>query len=307
MEETNQKYRNTEIQKQNKFALGQKFSAAMFDFDGTVTERGHYEPPKEMVEALIELSDKMPIAFCTGRQLESFEKNGLSSLLEGMNKEAQRKFQKNLCLIAENGAVGYAYNTSTDSYEEFYRAEWPEEFIKKEELSAVLSHEIAHYGDMLDSGHRVVLVMRTNLYDGDHTNVEAVSALSEQIYMVCKRVLTEFDPNYEKHLHVGNSGIGVLICPADNDKDEGVRRFGEYLKEKRGMTFNNQFTEILVVGDSPQEGGNDRYFLSGRYGTPFTVGDLNPELPRLQAVSDEDGNRIMNAKGTLHLVRTKLL
>ncbi len=279
----------------------------MFDFDGTITEKGYYEPPKEMVEALVELAGKMPIAFCTGRQLESFEKHGVKCLIDGMSEEQRKKFLKNLFLIAENGSVGYAYDDGQDHYEEFYRASWPEEFIKREELSGILSREIAHYGDMLDSGHRVVMVMRTNLYDGDHTNIKAVNTLSEQIYMVCKRVLTEIDPNYEKHLHIGNSGIGVIICPANSDKDEGVRRFGEYLTQERGMSFSKQFSEILVVGDSPQEGGNDRYFLSGRYGTSFTVGDLNPEILRLQAVVDKAGDRVMNAKGTLYLVKRELL
>lgn len=307
MVSTDKEYENAGNAKAKNFSLGQKFLAAMFDFDGTVTEKGNYTPPKEIVEALIELAKKMPIAFCTGRQVESFERRGLKSLLEHLNEEQRVSFLENLYLIAENGSVGYAYNKGTDDYEEFYRAEWPEHFIKREELSAILSREIAHYGEMLDSGHRVVLVMRTNLYDGDHTNVEAVYALADQIYLVCKRVLAEIDPNYEKHLHIGNSGIGVIVCPAHSDKDEGVRRFGEYLMEKRGMRFDKQFTEILVAGDSPQEGGNDRYFLSGRYGTPFTVGEENPELTRLQTVIDASGKPLKHASGTLHLIRSRLL
>lgn len=287
--------------------MSKNFLSAMFDFDGTVTEKGYYIPPPELVAALVKLTDKMPMAFCTGRQLESFERTGLTNLLQGLSPDAAEKFLRNLFLIAENGSVGYAYNSELKKFEEFYQASWPEEFIKRKELSAILSREIAHYGDMLDSGHRVVLVMRTNLYDGDHTNVEAVYALSDQIYMVCKRILSEFDPNYEKYLHIGNSGIGVIISPAHSDKDEGVQRFGEYLKTQRGMEFDKQYTQILVVGDSPHDEGNDRYFLSGRFGTPFTVGELNPEISRLQIVTDDSGERLLNAKGTLHLVKTRLL
>lgn len=289
------------------FAQRQNFLSAMFDFDGTVTEKGYYTPPPEMLASLVKLAKKMPIAFCTGRQFESFERRGLKSLLEGLNAEQAEKFLGNLFLIAENGSVGYAYNPGQKQFEEFYKADWPEEFIKREELSGILSREIAHYGDMLDSGHRVVLVMRTNLYDGDHTNFEAVYALSDQIHLVCKRVLNEINPNYEKHLHIGNSGIGVIITPAHSDKDEGIRRFGEYLKKHRGMEFDKQYTEILAVGDSPQEGGNDQFFLSGRFGTPFTVGHLNPDISRLESVFDASGQRLSNARGTVHLVKTRLL
>ena len=51
----------------------EKFKAAMFDFDGTVTEKGSIAPSAEMAKFLYELACRMPIAFCTGRQKSSFE------------------------------------------------------------------------------------------------------------------------------------------------------------------------------------------------------------------------------------------
>ena len=51
-----------------------KFKAVMMDFDGTVTNKDSVVPSKIMTKKLIEMARKMPIAFCTGRQLESFKK-----------------------------------------------------------------------------------------------------------------------------------------------------------------------------------------------------------------------------------------
>ena len=77
-----------------------KFKAAMFDFDGTLTEKGEYHPPQEIADALVNLSQKMPIGFCTGRQLESFKKHGLSELLKEVNDKERPNFWRiYICLL----------------------------------------------------------------------------------------------------------------------------------------------------------------------------------------------------------------
>lgn len=280
------------------------FKAAMFDFDGTVTEKGEYTPPKVLADRLVGLSQKIPIGFCTGRQLESFQRHGLNELLREIDPDLRRAFLENLFLFAENGAIGYDFNTEKEVFEEFYRVEWPEEFIPKEVLKKQLKEAIKDLGDVYDNAHRVVIVMRTNLHDVITREVEEVYALSARIYEVTRNILENVSAGFEQYLHAGNSGIGVIIGPANGDKDQAIKRFGELLTTQRGVKFEPNFRDILVIGDSPQIGGNDHYFLQGTFGTAYTVGDHleGKEFPI--PVTDKSGERLFNAKGTLHLVES---
>ena len=258
-----------------------KFKAAMFDFDGTVTEKGQYTPPKELADALVALSQKIPIAFCTGRQLESFERRGLSELLKEIEPGYVKQFLKNLHLFAENGAIGYDFDLELNDFRELYKIDWPGDFIDKEDLKRRLNEAIKDYGDVYEDAHRVVIVMRTNLHNRDERNIEEVYDLSEKIYGVAIELLESISSDFEQFLHVGNSGIGVVVGPANGDKDEGIKRFGEFLTNDSGIIFEPNFRDIMAVGDNPQYGGNDHYFLSGRYGTPYNVGESEMENKKL--------------------------
>lgn len=281
-----------------------KYKAAMFDFDGTITEKGESKPGPEMVEALIQLAEKMPIGFCTGRELASFVHRGFATLVKNIEKEHREKFLKNLFLFAENGAIGYEYNPNKADFEEFYRVVWPENYIKKMDLKLQLGPKIAEFGEICEDAHEIVVVIRTRLYNVEERKVEDVYALSEQIYQVCLDSLRKFDANFEEHLHIGNSGIGVVIGPANGDKDQAIIRFANLLREKRGLSFNKEAREIMVVGDSALVGGNDHYFLSGRYGSPFTVGPHDSSKKFPQPVTDSSGKNLLHARGTLHLINS---
>lgn len=280
--------------------------AAMFDFDGTVTEKGKYEPPQTVVNALIDLSQKLPIGFCTGRQWESFEEHGLTELLREISPLKRLAFLKNLFLFAENGAIGYEFDENEQEFREFYRIPWPEKFIAREELQKALGEAIKNYGQVYSNAHRVVVVMRTILHDTEGRDVEEVYRLSDKIYKICLKFLKKYSADYEEFVHVGNSGIGVIIGPANGDKDEGIRRFADRLKQKRGMGFSPELREILVAGDSPQLGGNDHYFLQGKIGTAFNVGEWNIKNPVLRPVINKNNKRLFNSKATLFLINNLL-
>ncbi|MBP9771292.1 HAD-IIB family hydrolase [Candidatus Gracilibacteria bacterium] len=282
------------------------FKAAMFDFDGTLTEKGHHSPSKEIADALVNLSQKMPIGFCTGRQLESFERRALSKLLEHVSDEERPRFMENLYLFSENGAIGYDFNPAIKDFEEIYRIEWPSEFIDREKLRTILNEEVKEYGEILYNAHKIVVVMGTKFYYEDKPAIDKVYELADKIYEIVIEVLKKINPDYSKYVHVGNSGIGVIISPANGDKDEAVEQFGKFLSENRGMKFDAKYSEILTAGDSAQVGGNDFYFLSGRFGTPYSVGEILPDNPKLQSVKDENGKRILHSKGTLKLIQTLL-
>jgi HAD superfamily hydrolase (TIGR01484 family) len=280
------------------------FKAAMFDFDGTVTEKGVFYPPQEMADTLAALSKKVPIAFCTGRQLESFEEHGLKILLEEIDVPERQAFLENLYLMGENGAIGYFFNTNIDEFEEFYRAPWPDHFINREELKILLNKEIAEFGSIKPHhNHRVVIVMSTKNHGSEETDIEGTYQLSSEIYEITCGILRRIDPEFEKYLHVGNSGIGVLVGPADGDKDLGIKKFAEFLNESRMAKIDPKAREILVVGDRPQKGGNDEYLLNGVYGTPYTVGNYDESMKWLSPVLDENGERLLHFRGTIYLLK----
>jgi hydroxymethylpyrimidine pyrophosphatase-like HAD family hydrolase len=282
------------------------YKAAMFDFDGTVTADGVYRPTHEMVSALVDLAHKMPVAFCTGRQLESFEKRAMVAIVEEVSPEERVKFFENFYLIAENGSIGYDYNQDKLEFEEFYREKWPDELMDRDEIMKKLHEAVGEYGEVCYDAHRVVVVMRTHMTElaQDARDIGKINRLSSEIYRVVLDFLEDLNPNYRDFVHVGDSGIGVVIVPAGGDKDNGIRQFGRFLSENKGIEFDDSFSEIFVVGDRPDEKGNDHYFLKGKYGTPFTVGTLleGSELPK--PVLDNDGQRLMHDKGTIHLIRS---
>jgi hydroxymethylpyrimidine pyrophosphatase-like HAD family hydrolase len=286
------------------------FKAAMFDFDGTVTSDGAYEPSREIIEALIELTDKMPIAFCTGRQLESFERHGLRALIEKIDQKDISRFFRHFYLIAENGSVGYCFDPKTDNFEEFYKVAWPDELVERMRLMDEVNEAVKEYGEVYYEAHRVVIVVRTKLTYApeEERDIKEVNFLSNKIYESIISLLKTKYPDYEKFLHVGNSGIGVLICPVIGDKNYGIKNFGEYLIKNLGIKFSdNNFSEILVVGDKHEIGGNDHFFLNGGFGTPFTVGKskIDGDIP--SPVIDENGERLFNDKGTFYLIKNILL
>lgn len=280
------------------------FKAAVFDFDGTITEKGVYSPSPEMISALVDLSRKMPIAFCTGRQFESFEKRCLDLVLAAIPDSEHEGFLKNLYLMAENGAIGYFYNGQ--EFEEFYRVAWPEKFVAKAEMKERLRVAVEGYGDVYDDAHKVVIVMRTRLHDHDNRDINEVYRLSGEIYKIVTGLLSSIDPEYERFLHVGDSGLGVIVGPADGDKDIAVKYLADFLSRQRGISFGENAREILAVGDSPGFGGNDYYFLSGRFGTPYSVSDVIHEDRLLNYVFGEDGVRMVHGGGTLFLIKTLL-
>lgn len=271
----------------------------MFDFDGTITSPGNYAPPQNMVDVLVSVAKKVPISCCTGRQLESFEEHALKALIEEIPQHELEGFLENLYLVAENGAVGYFFNTELDRFEEYYSVSWPSHFIERKVLMDTLNEAIKEYGVVYYKKHKIVVVMRTN----GHTSgdIRLINGLSDEIYEIAKSVLHSFDPNYEEFLHIGNSGIGVVIGPANGDKDRGVEEFAKYLATK-GLSFSDDAREILVIGDQPQKGGNDHFFLNGRLGTPYCVGEIPNGLDFPKPVLDENGKALKHTEGTIYLL-----
>ncbi|MFH1284322.1 MAG: hypothetical protein ABIH78_01900, partial [Candidatus Peregrinibacteria bacterium] len=133
-------------------------------------------------------------------------------------------------------------------------------------------------------------------------DMDEVYELSRKMYKICVSLLKSMDENFEKYLHVGDSGIGVVVGPAEGDKDGAIKRFADELAVSRDFKFGKDLREILVLGDRAQEGGNDFYFLNGRYGTPYTVGNLGLKKDCPKPVLDKNGQRLLHSEGTLYLL-----
>lgn len=283
------------------------FKAAMFDFDGTVTEKGVYAPSQEVADGLVRLALKMPIAFCTGRQIESFERRGLGALLQEIKPNQREGFLKNLFLMAENGSIGYYFDSKVGHFEEFYKADWPEEFYSRMKLMMILDDAVKTHGSVLYDAHRVVIVIGTRLNSVvDGGNAVEVYKLSSEIFEIVTKLLMEISPDYEKYVHIGNSGIGVIVSPSDSDKDFAILKFSKYLKKYRKFSFENGLKDILIVGDQPLKNGNDHYFLSGKYGTPYSVGEESPMIDSLKYVFDKAKDRLFHSKAVIQLISTIL-
>lgn len=277
----------------------------MFDFDGTITDKGIWSPSQEMADALALLAQKMPIAFCTGRQLESFVRRGLTALIQEIKPEIRLPFMQNLFLFAENGTIGYEFDLQTEDFKEFYTAPWPTKFVVREYLQKVINEAVKEYGEVYFDAHKVVIVARTKLHAESDMDMDEVYRLSGEMAKICTKILKEIDPDFEKYLHVGDSGIGVIICPANGDKDRAIQEFATLLKVRRELEIGREAREILAVGDRPLLGGNDYFFLKGEYGTAYTVGDLTDDIwPK--PVLNKNGRRLVHSQGTLCLIRSLL-
>jgi len=273
-----------------------KFKVAMFDYDGTLTNPGVWEVDKEIALAIGRLLVKnFPVAVCTGRQIESFEKR-FGEMIGSIRNEFGDEVLVNLYLLAENGAVGYEYKKG--KWEMFYIAKWPEE-IPRDDFEKKLYELVKDKAEILSHLVPIVIAPLGRLY----MKFEDIKKKSAEIFRIAKKFIKKYGA--EDYLHIGDSGLGCLICPADGDKDSAIKVFYEFLKGKKGVKFEEDSTcrEILVAGDNPQKGGNDYYFLNGKYGTPFTVGfdpENGAEFPL--KVFDKSEKQLLNRDGTLYLL-----
>src|SRR3989339_1445545 len=94
----------------------QKFRAAMFDFDGTLTERTPKSSvPGSLIKTLENLSKTVPLALCTARPFRT--------AYPKMQSCFGKKFEKmGWVLIVENGCAGF--ELKKNKWVEFYRVKW---------------------------------------------------------------------------------------------------------------------------------------------------------------------------------------
>ncbi len=265
----------------------------MFDIDGTITEIGQQEIPDALAQKMADLSLQMPLAFGTGRILDHLQ--GKLDQVLAKSKDPE-KTRKNWYIIAENGGVGYYWDLQASSYKEFYRIAWDDNLINREELKAKIEeagkglvHSIS-----LNPTQFLIRPFREGI------PIEEVPKNTAKITKIAKKIIESY-PEACK-FEVLDSSIAVHISPKNANKDEGIRRYAQLLKDKLGLDPGELARNILVIGDQAAPGRNDYAFLKGDVGTPFTVEDTNPDAEWPLPVFDGE-KTLKGPSATLQLLR----
>lgn len=273
--------------------LQREFVACMFDYDGTLIERGYRIPlSNSMAETLQQITKSTHMALCTARPFPAAIKNARNILGDHYDELKDR-----WVWICENGGAGYVYDHASDDYVEFYRSYWPETtmpYVKFQEIVRERFRELTHEIDFHES---VAILRPKNLPTLSLKEIEDSCARLELLGV---ELLHELNLHHE--IHLGNSGLGIIFFGKHADKDRGVREFGNLLRS-RGVAVDEPFREIICFGDNPGPYGNDEQFLSGRFGTPVNVGDAIYDRDTLICVLDDDGKRLSGPSATSHLLQ----
>lgn len=262
------------------------FSAAIFDYDGTLTERSYSSvPPAELRHIFQRLSGKIPLAICSARifpqVLEKLE------LLLGDRYSKLRHFWT---LFVENGGAGYRYNGS--DFEEFYRVPWPENIFPRKKFDQLVNNFFALKVDYI-SMNQSCYIFRP--FGWNKLNSEDLLQRCNELEKIAHKFLVQSGGN--QFLQLGNSSMGIIFCLKDGDKDRGVQEFGKLL----GM--RPPYRQIVAVGDRPADFGNDRTFLCGKFATPFSVGEMVSDSLYPSPVLDHDGQRLIGPFATAFLLK----
>ncbi len=269
----------------------EKYFSAIFDYDGTLTpECGNNELDPKLAKLLIELTYQRPFAICSARPFKFF-RPVIDLLCEQSNDPETTR--KNWYVVAENGATGHYWDAEAGDYQQHYHIEWPYAGNHINNLYQEIADQHQDNADYIDVNECTVIV-RPKTFTGI-----TLPEWQERNNLLLKEVMPIFqrhDP--DQKLIVANSGIGFIILNKAADKDFGVQQFAHYLKAHHNLPVSENAAEIIAVGDRPNIGGNDEALLSGRFGTPYSVGDTNPENEFLQHIHDEHEEIVQAAAGT---------
>lgn len=262
------------------------FSAAIFDYDGTLTERSYSSvPPSELRYIFQQLSGKIPLAICSARILSQ-----VLEKLELLLGDRYLELRQFWTLFVENGGAGYRFDGS--DFAQFYRVQWPENIFPRKKFDQLVNNFFAPKVDYI-SVNSSCYIFRP--FEWNKLNSEELLERCNELEKEAYKFLVQ--TGGDQFLQLGNSSMGIIFCLKDGDKDRGVREFGKLL----GM--RSPFREIVAVGDRPCDLGNDRAFLSGKFATPYSVGEMAPGSIYPFPVLDENGKRLIGPLATAFLLK----
>lgn len=272
--------------------LEREFTACMFDYDGTLIERGYRMPlPEYMPQVLQETSRKAYMAICTARPFPAAFKHAHDILGEHFD-DLKRRW----VWICENGGAGYAYDADAGEFKEFYRVEWPSHIMPYLQFQDIAREAYRDHVHEIEFAQSVAIMRPKNL---PTLSVKDIAYNCETLEQIGIDLLKRH--HLEDDVRLGNSSLGIIFYGANADKDRGIYEFGKYL-QRQVPTLSEPFRDIICFGDRPVRYGNDEFFLSGRYGTPVNVGDVVIPRSDLLSVIDEHGERLIGPRATSYLL-----
>jgi len=279
------KFKTKEQEKAYESAMKRDYKAAAFDVDGTLTEFGKFTIPDYVLETLEKVPLDVPLALCTGRPIDFIHGKMDKICNATRNPEEQRR---RWWILAENGGAGYYYEPQSEGYVKFFEAPWPSEEIKMEVLEAHLKDKLGWKIQTILRDHTVLVLYSKWMYLFPRVIKSTSLRNSRKIERLLKK------RGLDHLLSVQNSGLGTLIIPKTSGKGQAIQK----MARKLGIPMKS----ILCLGDNPQRGGNDEDFLSGDYGTPFSVGPILKKTYPLP-VLNEAHVHMSGPKGVVYLLK----
>ncbi len=266
-------------------AMKHPFKAVAFDVDGTLTKLAKTHIPHKLSEKLGALIGKVPFIICSGRDIDhiKLKVSAICAYRKGAKTGREKYF-----VICENGGSGYVYNCKTSKYKQIFEVPWPDNIITLDELSHLLEKKMPWKIITLPRAHSIVLHFPAFFY----IVPILIRHLSALLALSLRRILKK--EGLDNYFNVEDSGIGAIIIPKQSGKGKAIKILSTLLKIP--------LRDFLVVGDMPEPGKNDCEFLSGKYGTAFTVGKQTHNVFPLP-VYNEHGKKLSGPEGTYCLLK----
>lgn len=274
-------------------AIVRPYKAIMFDIDGTLIVRGTRELPEAIIPKLVEISEKVPVAFCSGRRIMLPQQ-----FIEQMAKRSKNpeKVRQNWFIVCENGCTSFYYDPHKKDYVQWHEEPWPKA-INKDKVRSILTALLKrYYFSFTEQPSMFTLhMMNRKRIIEPRFKPSYLARRTAKAALVIRKAVEKLQG--ASSVEVVDSGVGIMVVPKKGNKDRGVIEFAKFLREKRKMTISKNAAEIAVVGDQPGPGCNDATFLNGKYGFPFTVDSLDGQHFPVP-VFDGKAKRIRGPMGT---------
>lgn len=265
-------------------AMNRNYKAVAFDVDGTLTPFARFIIPESLKKTISQIPKEVQLIICTGRPIQYILGKIEHIIQASEDPEAERKRWH---VISNNGCTVSVYNAKKDEYQMIHEVPWPMD-IDKDVLEAFIKDKMGWHMTVQIREYDVVGYFPKWMY----LFPRIVKRFSHQMWQRLETVIRHM--NLGERLKALDSGIGNLVTPINAGKGPAIALIAKH--------FDFPVKDILCVGDRPEEGGNDEDFLSGQYGTPFSVGAL-PRKTYPLPVLNEKQVHVSGPEGTELLLK----
>lgn len=264
--------------------MNRKFKAVAFDVDGTLTKLSRFHIPWSLLETMVQIPKHIPLAICSGREFKHIRSKvtHICSASPFSDEERKRWY-----IFSENGSIGHKYNKKNGEYDQLYEMSWPSRIISQDAMEAFIKDRFGWHAIVRFHEHNMVVYFQRWFY----LFPRLVRKMSAQSAKKIQKLINEM--GHAEYFTVLDSGIGNIVQPVNSGKGKAMKHWADHL----GISVR----DILVIGDQAGPGKNDEEFLSGEFGTSFTVGQKTKNTWPLP-VLDDKGRKLWGPEGTEYLL-----